>query len=74
MHQTPTDSVSPSVSATVSATVAEHLCAEASTLDVDRLGILARQLRDEIDEAGIADREHARHTARSLRLFRQVDG
>ena len=74
----PTESVSSTVSSTVLATVlataAEHLCAEATTLDVDRLGILVRQLRDEIDKAGIADREHARHTARSLRLFRQVDG
>ena len=66
--------VSSTVLATVLATAAEHLCAEATTLDVDRLGILVRQLRDEIDKAGIAYREHARHTARSLRLFRQVDG
>ena len=70
----PTDSVSSTVLATVLATAAEHLCAEATTLDVNRLGILARQLRDEIDEAGFADREHARRTARSLRLFRRVDG
>jgi hypothetical protein len=65
---------SDSVPAAVLATAAEHLCAEATTLDVDRLGILARQLRDEIDEAGIADREHARHAARTLRVVKQADG
>ena len=56
------------------ATAAEHLCVEATTLDADRLTILARQLRHEIDEAGIAVREQARHTARSLRWVRQADG
>ncbi|MES2094529.1 MAG: DUF222 domain-containing protein [Actinomycetota bacterium] len=63
-----------SVPATVLATAAEHLCAEAITIDVDRLSILARQLRDQIDEAGIADRENHRRAARSLRLVKQVDG
>lgn len=67
-------SPSDSVPAATLATAAEHLCAEATTLDVDRLTILARQLRDEIDEAGIADREQARHTARSLRVVKQADG
>jgi hypothetical protein len=67
-------SPSDSVPAATLATAAEHLCTEATTLDVDRLGILARQLRDEIDEAGIADREHARHDARTLRVVKQADG
>lgn len=56
------------------AVAAEHLCAEAATLDADRLSLLARQLRDEIDETGIANRERLRRDARSLRLVRQADG
>jgi hypothetical protein len=64
---TPSDSVP---SSAMLATAAEHLCVEATTLDADRLTILARQLRHEIDQAGIADREQARHTARSLRWVR----
>jgi hypothetical protein len=48
---TPSDSVPSSALATA----AEHLCVMATTLDADRLAILARQLRDEIDEAGITD-------------------
>ena len=66
-------SPSDSVPSSAWATAAEHLCVVATTLDADRLTILARQLRDEIDEAGITDREQARHTARSLRLVRQVN-
>jgi uncharacterized membrane protein YgcG len=66
----PTESVPPSALTTA----AEHLCVEATTLDVDRIAILARQVRDEIDQAGIADREHQRHTARGLRLIKQADG
>jgi hypothetical protein len=67
-------SPSDSVTATMLTTAAEQLCTEATTLDSDRVALLARKMRDEIDETGIADREHARHTARSLRLIRQVDG
>ena len=63
-----------SVPAAALATAAEHLCVEAVNLDVDRLAILARQLRDEIDEVGIADRETHRRAARSLRLVKQADG
>jgi hypothetical protein len=48
---TPSDSVPSSALATA----AKHLCVMATTLDADRLAILARQLRDEIDEAGITD-------------------
>lgn len=62
------------VSATALATAAEQLCADAMTLDVDRLAILARQVRDQIDEAGITDREGQRRAARSLRLVTQADG
>lgn len=67
-------SPSESVPAAALATAAEQLCVEATTLDVDRLAILARRLRDGIDEAGIADREEQRRAARSLRLVTQTDG
>ena len=53
---------------------ARTLLAEAATLDVDRLYRRARQLRDELDTAGIAERERTRRNARSLRLFRGNDG
>jgi hypothetical protein len=65
---------SDSVPAAALATAAEHLCAEASTLDADRVGILARQVRDQIDEAGIAERENQRRAARSLRVLKHSDG
>jgi len=53
---------------------ARRLCEEAATLDPDRLHRRAREVRDELDETGVADREQARRTARSLRLVRQPDG
>ena len=53
---------------------AERLCTESASLDPDRLRRRAREVRDELDEAGIADRERARRAARSLRLVRQSDG
>jgi hypothetical protein len=58
----------------VIAQAVERLCEESATLDPDRLQKRARELRDELDEAGIADRERARRSARSLRLVRQADG
>ena len=67
-------SPSDSMPASTLATTAEHLCVEATTPDVDRLTFLARQLRDQIDETGIADRENQRHAARSLRVVKQADG
>ena len=51
---------------------AAKLCTE--PLDPDRLQRRAREVRDELDEAGIVDREHARRAQRSLRLVRQPDG
>lgn len=51
-----------------------QLVAELGSLDVDRLGRRARQLRDGLDVAGIAERERARRDARSLRVFRTDDG
>ena len=67
-------SPSDSVPTAAPATVAECPRVEALTLDVDRLSMLARQLQDEIDETGIADREKGRHTKRSLRVVKQTDG
>jgi hypothetical protein len=43
-------------------------------LDADRIYRRARELRDELDEAGIAERERARREARSLRFVKQSDG
>jgi hypothetical protein len=53
---------------------ARSLCEEARELDVDRLARRARELRDELDEAGIADRERQRFEKRSLRHFRLSGG
>ena len=53
---------------------AAQLVAEAATLDPDRLFRRARQLRDELDELGVADRERVRRDRRSLRFHRQPDG
>jgi hypothetical protein len=53
---------------------AARLCDEAASLDPDRLQRRARELRDELDEAGIGDRERSRRAARSLRLVKQADG
>jgi hypothetical protein len=43
-------------------------------LDADRLRKRAQELRDELDEAGIADREAARVQLRSFKLTRLPDG
>ena len=53
---------------------AERLCHDAESIDPDRLQRRAREVRDELDEAGVADREAQRRSARSLRLVRQADG
>jgi len=54
--------------------VAELLQLAATGIDADRLYREARDLRNEIDEAGIADREQARFEARALRFRRNADG
>ena len=56
------------------AAAARQLCDEAQHLDADRLLKRARQLRDELDAGGIAERESARHDERSLRFFRLPSG
>ncbi len=53
---------------------AEQLCEEAKTVDADRLFRRARELRDLLDESGIADRERERRSRRGLRFFRRSDG
>jgi hypothetical protein len=50
------------------------LCVEASTLDPDRLLKRAREVRDELDEDGIADREAALRARRSIRRIDLRDG
>ncbi len=66
--------ISESVSADALASAVGALLAEIGALDVDRLFRRARQLRDDLDAAGIADRERGRRDARSLRVFRASDG
>jgi len=67
---TPTESVPPELLDQA----AERLCADAISIDPDHLHRRAREVRDELDEAGIADREAQRREARSLRLVKQSDG
>jgi hypothetical protein len=56
------------------AEAAALLCNEAGVVDADRLFRRARELRDDLDEAGIADREAARREQRSLRFRRLPNG
>jgi len=53
---------------------AASLCALATTLDVDRLRARARELRDDLDAAGVADRERERFEKRSLKHFALSNG
>lgn len=53
---------------------ATELCGAAVHLDPDRIFRLARQLRDTLDEDGIADRERQRYERRSLRVSKLPDG
>ncbi|TBN56369.1 HNH endonuclease [Glaciihabitans arcticus] len=53
---------------------AATLATAGADLDADTLQRLARQARDDIDEAGIGDREAARFARRSLTVNRQSDG
>jgi hypothetical protein len=67
---------SPSQGVTVTdlTAAAEQLCDEAAMLDADRLFRRARELRDLLDEAGIADRERERRAQRGLKFWRRADG
>ena len=62
------------VTSSVLADAAERLLAESADVDADRLFVLAREARDELDAAGIVDRERAARQARELRLQRLRDG
>lgn len=53
---------------------AARLVEIAQTLNVDALSDRARALRDDLDEAGVTERESERRERRSLRVFRQPDG
>lgn len=56
------------------AEAAKLLCDEAQSLDPDRLLRRAREVRDELDEAGIADREAVLRGRRSIRRIDLRDG
>jgi hypothetical protein len=58
----------------VLAAAAQQLCDEARTLDADRLLIRARDLRNDLDAAGIPLREEERRAQRALRFHRRADG
>ena len=62
------------VSADALADAAGILLNESPTLNADQLLRRARQLRDELDEAGIALREQAIRDARSVRRVRRSNG
>jgi len=62
------------VSAESLAGAASRLADEAPSLDADRVFTLAREVRDELDAAGIVDRERAARAAREFRLQRLRDG
>jgi hypothetical protein len=53
---------------------AQTLVAEAATLPPEKVAKRARELRDELDAAGIADREQALREKRFLRLSPRPDG
>ena len=65
---------SETVSADALADAVSILLRDSAWLDVDRLHQHARQLRDGLDVAGVAQREQARREARSLRVYRTSDG
>jgi hypothetical protein len=57
------------VPAAALAGAAVELCTLAASLDVDRLLKRAREFRDDLDEAGIVDRERECFEKRSLKMF-----
>jgi hypothetical protein len=62
------------VSTDALATAARRLLAEATSVTVERLAARARELRDELDVAGVAAREEQLRAQRYLRLFPQPSG
>jgi hypothetical protein len=65
---------SSSVSSDALLDAAGTLACEAATLPLERLAERARELRDELDSAGVASRENERRERRYLHLFAQPDG
>ena len=65
---------SPTVAADDLADAAHSLLTEAVSLPPEKVARHARELRDELDEAGIADRESFLREKRFLRLIPQPDG
>ena len=63
-----------SVPTDVLAAAAQQLCDEARTLDADHLLRRARDLRNDLDAAGIPLREEERRAQRALRFHRRADG
>jgi len=55
-------------------TALEALLVEAASLNADQVFKLARRLRDQLDEAGIAVREKQAHDDRFLRVYRLGNG
>ncbi|HUG49450.1 MAG TPA: DUF222 domain-containing protein [Terrimesophilobacter sp.] len=64
----------PGVTPEMLATAAARLLQESSQLNVDELLKRARELRDELDEAGIAAREEAIYQQRSFRRVKRSNG
>ncbi len=62
------------ITCTMLASAVLTLVSDAATLDADRLFTRARSMRNELDAAGIADREQERRDARSLKVFKKADG
>ena len=67
-------SPSPTVAADDLADAAHSLLGTAGSLPPEKVARQARELRDELDEAGVADREAALRERRFLRLIPQPDG
>ena len=67
-------SPSPTVAADDLADAAHSLLTDAGSLPPEKVARHARELRDELDEAGVADRETALRERRFLRLIPQPDG
>ncbi len=68
------DAAGPGISAGDLSRAATLLLGEAISLNADQLHRRARELRDDLDEAGIADRERAIHEQWSVRLRTQSNG
>jgi hypothetical protein len=66
--------VDPGVPAEKLLAAAEFLVGEAADLNADALFRRARQLRDELDQDGIARRAKTQHDSRSFKIWRQSDG